>query len=160
MRRRLWPIFLSWDPGRRWSPRRGISTERHGWNLLSRCTIWPRPISSATQRRKVEGHARADDGRQPGRFPAPGIRAGGGDEQGVTGGAFVHRCGWPRATCASPTLTSCTARPHVPPASVAEGARVCLFGVFGKKAASRRAAPSSGIKHHMCSANVHPRRLA
>ena len=65
------------------------------------------------------------------------------DEQGVTGGAFVHRCGWPRATCASPTLTSCTARPHRPPLWLR--ARACASSASSGRRPSRRAAPSSGI---------------
>ena len=48
-------ISFSWYPGRRWSPRRGISTESRGWYLLSRCTTWPRPSSSC--------HPKASSGR-------------------------------------------------------------------------------------------------
>ena len=81
------------------------------------------------------------------------------DEQGVTGGASVAQVRMAAGDVCF-FYTHWLHRAPAPPASVAEGARVCLFGVFGKKAASRRAAPSSGIKHHMCSANVHPRRLA
>ena len=66
------------------------------------------------------------------------------DEQGVTGGASVAQVRMAAGDVCF-FYTHWLHRAPAPPASVAEGARVCLFGVFGKKAVSEG---SPIFRHH------------
>jgi hypothetical protein len=67
------------------------------------------------------------------------------DEQSVTGGASVAKVRMAAGDVCF-FYTHWLHRAPAPPASVAEGARVCLFGVFGKKAASEG---SPIFRHHV-----------
>ena len=57
------------------------------------------------------------------------------DEQGVTGGASVAKVRMAAGDVCF-FYTHWLHRAPAPPASAAEGSRVCLFGIFGKKASS------------------------
>ena len=66
------------------------------------------------------------------------------DEQGVTGGASVAQVRMAAGDVCF-FYTHWLHRAPAPPASVAEGSRVCLFAVFGKKASSEG---SPFFRHH------------